>query len=93
MDTDKVVTVQEAAALLGVHQQTVREALKEGRLTGTKALGRIVLLRVDVDAYKARTQPDGLVVKHRRKGSKNRRPARRPGEGEGDGGVGRGGGS
>lgn len=59
MDTQELITVQEAAEILGVHSQTVRNALNEGRLPFTRALARIAIKRDDLEEYRLRTRPDG----------------------------------
>jgi excisionase family DNA binding protein len=62
-----LITVQEAAVLLGSHPQAVFNALREGRLSGKKVLGRIVLKRSEVEAYRLRTRPDGVKPRGRPK--------------------------
>ena len=60
MKLTELITVQEAATLLETHPQAVFNALREGRLQGKKVLGRIVLRRSEVEAYRMRTRPDGV---------------------------------
>ena len=59
METETLLTVQEAAALLGVHDNAVRIATKEGRLPFVTALGRKAIRRADLETYRIRTRPDG----------------------------------
>lgn len=59
------VTVQEAAAELGVSDSAVRQAILDGRLLCTVQYGRKTINRTDLEAYRARTQPDGLKPKGR----------------------------
>jgi excisionase family DNA binding protein len=60
MKLTELITVQEAASLLNTHPQAVLNALREGRMQVKKVLGRIVLQRSEVEAYRMRTRPDGV---------------------------------
>ena len=71
MDTENLLTVQQAARLLGVDDNAVRIATKEGRLPYTHALGRKVIHRADLESYRQRTQPGGAKSRGRPAGSKN----------------------
>lgn len=46
--------------MLGISQAAVRNAIYEGRLASVKLYGRPLVSRADLDAYKQRTQPDGV---------------------------------
>jgi excisionase family DNA binding protein len=57
------ITVNEAAAILGIHPQSVRDALQEGRLKGRKiGVGRGGMWLVEKDCL-----PEYKVVGHRPK--------------------------
>lgn len=45
--------------MLCVTEGAIRAAMLEGRLAFSYVLGRKVMTRADVEAYRARTQPDG----------------------------------
>lgn len=57
---DTFLTVQEAAASLGVTDGAIRLALSQGRLPSVKKYGRTLVARSDLDAYRRRTQPGGV---------------------------------
>jgi excisionase family DNA binding protein len=63
---ETLLTVQQAAAELGVTDGAVRLALSQGRLSSVEKFGRKLIERADMDAYKhldaykQRTQPDGV---------------------------------
>lgn len=63
--TDEVITVVEAAAILGIRSESVRVAMYAGRLPFFEFAGRKLLRRPDVMAYKERTQPNGEPVNGR----------------------------
>lgn len=70
---ETLLTVQQAAANLGVTDGAVRLALSQGRLSSVEKFGRKLIERADLDAYKRRTQPDGVKkVGRPRKGELNR---------------------
>jgi len=48
---ENLMTVEEAAALKGVSIATLYKAIREGRLPSQRVLGRVGLLRADVEAY------------------------------------------
>jgi len=54
-----LMTVQEAAELLGIHKVSVYQAIRDGRLPCVTVFGRKVVSRSDVLAYKARTEEIG----------------------------------
>ena len=70
-DVQELLTVQEAANMLGVRDSTMRSALLQGRLSFTMVEGRKMIKRQDLIEYQARTQPDGVSRIGRRKGSFN----------------------
>lgn len=53
------LTVNEAAESLGIHQATLRNAIREGRLPSNRIYGKIVVARADMEAYRERTRPTG----------------------------------
>lgn len=57
---DVLLTVQEAATMLGVTEGAVRLALSQGRLPIVEKYGRKLVARPDLEAYKKRTQPGGV---------------------------------
>ncbi len=65
MDIEQLVTIKEASQELGVTITAIHNALNEGRLPFTVVFGRRVIHRDDLEAYRARTQPDGIKPKGR----------------------------
>jgi len=55
----ELLTVNEAAELLGVHKTAIYQAIRERRLEAVMVLGRKGLHRQDVLAYKERTAEGG----------------------------------
>lgn len=53
-------TVQEAAQELGITEVSARSALNRKRLPFVVMFGRNLITRPDLDAYKQRTQPEGV---------------------------------
>ena len=53
-------TVQEAADRLNVHPETVRTAVKHGRLAGFRAFNKLLIRKADVEAYRVAARPDGI---------------------------------
>jgi excisionase family DNA binding protein len=49
------MTIRQAAELLGIHRQTVYQAIRAGRLPSEEQLDRVVVKRSDVEAYRERT--------------------------------------
>ena len=70
MDTEKLMTMNEAAAQIGVSLSAIRNATQEGRLPFVNAFGRKLIERAALAEYQARTQIDGVPPRGR--------PARRP---------------
>ena len=60
MDGSEFLTVSEVSDFLGVGLVAVRSAIRDRRLPSQRIFGRIVVTRVDAQAYKNRTQPDGV---------------------------------
>ena len=58
--TEEYLTVQDAAAALGITEVSVRSALNRSRLPFVEKYGRKLITRADLDAYRQRTQPDGV---------------------------------
>ncbi|MGI4789499.1 MAG: helix-turn-helix domain-containing protein [Janthinobacterium lividum] len=55
-----MLTVPQAAKELGVTQGSVRIAIYEGRLPSVEMYDRKLIAQADLDAYKKRSQPDGV---------------------------------
>jgi excisionase family DNA binding protein len=72
MEEKDMLTVQEVAGVLGIHQNSVYQAIQEGRLPVQEIFGRKVVNRADVEAYQQRTRIDGEKPKGRPKGSKKK---------------------
>lgn len=70
---ETLLTVQQAATELGITDGAVRLALSQGRLPSIEKFGRKLIERADINAYRQRTQPDGVKKAGRpRKGELNR---------------------
>jgi excisionase family DNA binding protein len=67
MNTDDLLTAEQAAALLGIAPGTVRAVMTKGRIPVVKIYGRRLLRKEDVEAYKERSQPEGKPVTGRPK--------------------------
>ena len=65
MDTEKLLTVQEAASEIGVSQSAIRNATLQGRLPFVAKFGRKLIERDALAAYQRRTQPGGIKAKGR----------------------------
>ena len=57
---DDLLTVQEAAALLGISDATVRQAILGGRLECVRKYNRKLIPRAALEQYRARTQGAGV---------------------------------
>ncbi len=69
MENEVLLTAREAAQELGVHVGTVHNAFQESRLPFIALYGRKLISRIDLEAYKQRTRPNGGKPKGRpRKG-------------------------
>ena len=65
IDTDKLVTVSQAARLLKISPAAVYKAIKRGRIQFLK-LGRVFLIeRADVISYRKNKSVGGRPKKHR----------------------------
>lgn len=53
------LTVADAAASLGIHPSTLRNAIREGRLPAINFLGRLAIDPDDLEEYRQRTRPNG----------------------------------
>lgn len=60
-----VMDVQESARSLGISVQTLRGAIYSGRIPAIERWGKTLIMRTDVEAYRARTQPLGVPRKGR----------------------------
>ena len=65
MDTETLLTVKEAAQLLGVSESAIRNATLEGRLLCVTKFGRKLVSREALSEYKERTQPGGIKLRGR----------------------------
>jgi hypothetical protein len=70
VDTQDLLTVRQAAQELNVTEGAIRAAITDGRLKHLTELNRKVVTRAELDAYKQRTQPDGVKHTGRPRGSK-----------------------
>jgi excisionase family DNA binding protein len=70
METENLLTMDEAAAKIGVSLSAIRNATQEGRLPFVRAFGRKLVTVQALAEYQARTQVDGVPPKGR--------PPRRP---------------
>jgi hypothetical protein len=71
VETDDFVRISEAATSLGVSQAAIRVAIAENRLTVTMDHGIRWISKVDLEAYRARTQSADGKPKGRPKGAKD----------------------
>jgi len=60
MDDQNYVTIQEAAANIGVTETAIRNATLDGRLPFIRKYGRKLIANDDLEAYRRRTQPLGV---------------------------------
>ena len=58
MNTDDLLTITEAANVLGISRAALYDAIQTGRLTAATVLGKQVLRRADVAAYEPRSYRD-----------------------------------
>jgi len=58
---EEYLTVKETATLIGVSPSSIWQAIRENRLPCVRKL----VIREDVEAYRQRTQPDGVKSKGR----------------------------
>lgn len=58
-DNPDFLTVAQATAFLGIQTQTLREVILRGRIPVVRTYGRVLIARSDVEAYQARSQPEG----------------------------------
>ena len=56
---DDLITVPEIMEILGLSQARIWKALDDGVIPCVVKYGKRLASRTDVEAYKARTQPDG----------------------------------
>ncbi len=57
MEEEQRLTVQEAAAWLGVRDTAVRNAISRGRLASEVKYGRILVKKSDLESYKQNARP------------------------------------
>jgi excisionase family DNA binding protein len=62
---EEYLTVKETATLIGVSPSSIWQAIRENRLPCVTRYGRKLVIREDVEAYRQRTQPDGVKSKGR----------------------------
>ena len=67
MEKEKLLTVPEAAEVLGVGETAVRNAMYQNRLPYEVRYGRRVVKPSDLEAYKQRAHPGGQKPKGRPK--------------------------
>lgn len=65
MEQETLLTVEEVASVLGVNRVSVYTAIREDRLPFIKRYGKKLVRLPDLEAYKARTQPDGVKLRGR----------------------------
>ena len=58
-DNPDFMTVAQAAASLRIQTQTLRGVILRGRIPVVRTYGRVLIARTDVEAYRARSQPEG----------------------------------
>ena len=73
MEEEALLTVQEAAELLGTRDQTVYDAIREERLPYVVKYGRKLVSRQAIEVYKERTRPTGEKPKGRPPGSSSKK--------------------
>ncbi len=59
---EDLLTIRQAARELGIHRQTVYQAIRRGNLPAVEVLDRVAVRRADIEAYKqrqARVGPQG----------------------------------
>ncbi len=60
MERPEILTVVQAAHELGVTAAAVRLAIYDNRLPSQEFYGRKLIARPDLNAYRQRTQPEGV---------------------------------
>lgn len=65
MDTENLMTIKQAAKELGVSENAIRNATLDGRLPFVAMFSRKLIQRADVEAYRRRSQPDGVKLRGR----------------------------
>ena len=60
MENDTFFTVQEAAQKLGVHETAIRNATLQDRLPFVHRYGRKLIAASELEAYRLRSQPNGV---------------------------------
>ena len=76
MNTDDLLTITEAANVLGISRAALYVAIQNGRLTAATVLGKQVLRRADVAAYEPRSYRDRPGGKSQ--GGRRKQPAAAP---------------
>jgi excisionase family DNA binding protein len=67
MRPERFVTIKEAAEMLEVTRSAIEQAIWGGKLPSQTVFGKIVIDRADLEAYRARTRPDGVKPRGRPK--------------------------
>ena len=67
METENLLTMEDAAAKIGVTVSAIRNATLEGRLPFVRLFGRKLIEAEALAEYKARTQVDGVPPRGRPK--------------------------
>lgn len=65
MDTETLLTVQEAALRIGVSESAIRNAMLQGRLPFVAMFGRKLIEQEALSTYQRRTQPGGAKARGR----------------------------
>ena len=75
MLAEELLTIRQVAQELGIHRQTVYQAIRRGNLPAVTVLEHVAVRRADVEAYKER---QARVGPHGGRPRKVRRPVGRP---------------
>lgn len=60
MDTNELLTAEEAARIMGIKVTSVRTAMQEGRLPFVLLFGRRLIQHSDMQTYQERAHPKGI---------------------------------
>lgn len=69
-DNPDFLTVAQAAASLRIQTQTLRGVIMRGRIPVVRTYGRVLISCADIEAYRARSQPEGEPKRGRPKQTK-----------------------
>lgn len=65
MKKNELLTINEVAGTLGIHPQSVYQAIRENRLPFVRRYDKKLVALSDVEAYRQRTQINGIKPKGR----------------------------